>query len=321
MFECPVCGAELPDGADYCNFCDSELVEEAEATEKRSPAAEANIYEALVIIEKEVDIRPGSSSVYGGPGSPVMEAAHKLQAAHRLHPGDSALHYAWALSLELAGEQDHARNELEALSQADPDFLLAGFAVEGWEQFGESLFRLPPFGPGTKTVHPAIFDAVKKAAVLAVRDRITPRAALFLRDADNTFTNPEALQNAKINLATVISPETDETLIATYAQVFYDPANPFMVEATDLLLYHRGNGIRARYEYLCLQTDIDFVIFDNSKRVLLDKRLPMPQKMLETNQKILEMLLESPGQSYSLSDAAQAAAAHSGNFSADQIEF
>ena len=321
MIICPVCGSELPDDAEFCDLCDSELAEEVVTTEDRSPEAEALISEALVIIEKEVDIRPSSGSVIGGLDSPVMEAANKLEAAYKLHLEDSALHYAWALSLELAAQQKTAREEMEMLAEADPDFLLAGFAVDGWDRFGESLFRLPPCGPETSTVHPAISEAIKKSYVLGVRDRITPRATLFLRDVNNSFSDVAALSRAKINLATVISPETDETLIAIYAQVCEDPGNPFMVEATDLLLYPTGNAVRAKYEYLCLQRDIDFVVFDSSDRILLNKRLPMPDRMLQTNQQVLEMLLESPGRAYSINDAAQAATAHSSNFSLDQISF
>ena len=321
MINCPVCGSELPDDAEFCDLCDSELGEEVVTTEDRSPEAEALISEALVIIEKEVDIRPGSSSVSGGLDSPLMEAANKLEAAHKLHPQDSALHYAWALSLELA-HQKTGRDEMEALAEEDPDFLLARFAVDGWDRFGESLFRLPPCGPEeTSTVHPAISDAIKKSYVLGVRDGITPRATLFLRDVNNSFSDVAALHGAKINLATVISPVTDETLIAIYAQVCDDPSSPFMVEAMDVLLYPRGNAIRTKYEYLCLQRDIDFVVFDNSDRILLNKRLPMPDRMMQANQQVLEMLLESPGRDYSMNDASQAAMAHSRNFSVDQISF
>ena len=320
MINCPVCGRELPDDAEFCDICDSELAEEVVTTEDRSPEAEALISEALVIIEKEVDIRPGSSTVFGGLDSPVMEAANKLEAAHKLHLEDSALHYAWALSLELA-QQKTARIEMEALAEEDPDFLLARFAVDGWDRFGESLFKLPPCGPETSTVHPAISGAIKKSNVLGVRDGITPRVTLFLRDVNNSFSDAVALHGAKINLATVISPETDETLIAVYAQVCEDPGNPFMVEATDLLLYPTGNAVRAKYEYLCLQRDIDFVVFDNNDRILLNKRLPMPDRMLQTNRQVLEMLLESPGREFSMNEATQAATAHSRNFSLDQISF
>jgi hypothetical protein len=118
---------------------------------------------------------------------------------------------------------------------------------------------------------------------------------LFLRDKAGDFRDLEVLKSAKIDITTVISDITNPQIVAINARIWDDPTNPYPLEALDFPLCQRGLTDRRKYEYLCLQEDIDFAIIDARDRLLLNKRLQIPPRMREVNQRLLKLLVGSDG--------------------------
>jgi len=296
-------------------------VKGALGTESLSKEASNFISEALRIIESQVDIKPGMVQVAStGSGGKVMEAARKFEAAFQLHPKNSLLHYAYASCLHLGMQYKSAEDEMRKCAETHPDFILAKLALEGWGKW-QSMFTLPPWGIKTKTVHPALSQIIKTSIMLAVRDGIVPRATLFLRDAQGNFRNLQALRSARITLASIISPVRDPQVIGIYAKIYDDPSNPYDVEVLEIPFRPRGDETRARYEYLCIQEDIDFAIIDRNDRILVNKRLPIPRNMQTTNDKIFKMLEASDGIKISTSLLVNAIIEHQRKFAPSDVRY
>jgi tetratricopeptide (TPR) repeat protein len=250
---------------------------------------------ALEIIRKCVRFDGKFFSVAGaGSEGEVMGAARALARAYELQPANPALHFAWASALHLAMQYKTAEEEMKRLVEAHPQFLLARFALDGWEQW-KSPFLMPEWSPTVTSGLSAIAPGLHTIVLLGVLDGIAPRATLFLRDAQGDFQNARVLNSAKIDVTTVISTITEPQVVTLNACIWDDPKNPYRVEAVDFPLRQRGHIVRRTYEYLCLQQDIDFAVIDARNRVLLNKRISMPQRMREVNQRLLKLLRESDG--------------------------
>jgi hypothetical protein len=89
---------------------------------------------------------------------------------------------------------------MRRLVEAHPQFLLARFALDGWEQW-KSPFLMPEWGPTVTSGLTAIAPGLQTIVLLGVLDGITPRATLFLRDAQGDFQNASVL-NSQISTAT-----------------------------------------------------------------------------------------------------------------------
>lgn len=285
-----------------------------------SVEASALVSEALEIIEsKAVQIVPGGIIQFGGDASQAMRAAEILAQARRPQPADPWLHYAWASALHLAMQYKTAREEMERLSEAHPTFHWARLAVEGWEQWA-GFFTLPPWEPGISTVHPAISAEVKRGYVLGTRHGLQPRATLFLRDASGDFQGLSTLSSTRIDITTVLS-DTEPLLAVVYARVWDNPKNPYQVEALGLPLNPRGSKQRCKYEYLCLQEGIDFAIIDNRDQILLNKRLPVPDRMKKAHAELFNRLSASPGREYSEAELIGAVRAFQNRFSLSDVRY
>lgn len=291
-------------------------------TESLSKEASDYISEALNIIESQVIIKStGYREVLGaGSEGKLMEATRKFEATFQLHPKNPLLHYAYASCLHLALQHKSAEDEMRKCAESHPDFILAKLALEGRKKW-DSMFVLPPWGIKTKTVHPALSHDIKTFTVLPVRDGIVPRATLFLRDAQGDFQNLQALQSARITLASVISPVRDPQVIGIYAKVYDDPNNPYDAEFLQVPFLPRGDKIRAVYEYLCIQGDIDFAVIDRNDRILVHKRLPIPPNMQTTNDKIFKMLETSDGIEISTSRFMNAIMSHQQKFAPSDVRY
>jgi hypothetical protein len=231
-----------------------------------------------------------------------MEAARAFEKAHQLLPEDPALHFAWASALHLAMQYQTAEEEMRRLAAASPQFLLARFALDGWAHW-QSPFLAPEWSSMVTRGLSVIAPGLQTTVLLPVIDGISPRAALFLRDRQGDFQNVNVLNAAKIDLTTVISTINKPQVVAVYACIWDDPNNPYRLEAVDFPLRHRGHIVRRTYEYLCLQEDIDFAVIDANDRVLLNRRIPMPGRMREVNQQLLEILRESEGSDIPVGEA------------------
>lgn len=280
------------------------------------------ISEALSIIDSHVDIYLGGRYVVRGAGSegPVMEATRKFKAAFQLYPENPLLHYAYVSCLHLAMQYKSAEDEMRKCAETHPDFILARLALEGWKKW-RSMFLLPPWGIKTKSVHPALSRMIKTGVLLPVRDGIVPRATFFMRDVQGAFQNLQALRYARITLSSVISPVRDPQVIGIYAKIYDDPSNPYDVEVLQIPFRPRGDQIRAAYEYLCIQKNIDFAIIDRNDRILVNKRLPIPRNMQTTNDKIFKMLKASDGIEMSTSQLVNALRRHQQKFSLSDIRY
>ena len=290
-------------------------------SESISKEASGYISEALSIIESQVVIDQDFTTVFSsGSEGKVMEATQKFKAAMQLHPENPLLHYAWASCLHLSMQYKTAEDEMRKCVETHPEFIPAKLALEGWDKW-DSMFKLPPWGTTIKAIHPALSKQLVKAFILSVRDSIVPRAGIFLRDTYGDFQDIQALQSARITLASVISPVRDPQVIGVYAKIYDSPTNPYDVEILEIPFRPRGDKIRAKYEYLCIQEDIDFVVIDNNDRILVNKRLPIPQNMRTTNMKIFKMLEDSEGAEFSDSLFMNAIMEHQQKFSLSDVRY
>jgi hypothetical protein len=298
-----------------------ELTDNVEPPKREEiSTASALVTEALAIIDTSaIQIMSGGYIKFSGEGSQSMRAAEKLGEAHRLQLDDPWLHYAYAAALQLAAQYKTGREEMEKLAQAQPDFLLASFAIKGWDCW-DGLFALPPWSPEIKSVHPAISSALKAGYVMGTRDGIHPRATLFLRCAGGDFANPQVLQNARIDMTTVVS-DTHPLLAIVYARIWDNPQSPFRLETLGAPLYPRGFAQRCKYEYMCLQEDIDFTVIDQRNKILLNKRLPMPVRMKQAHSRLLRSLQEEAGYEISDAELVSAVRAFQSRFSPDDVRY
>lgn len=289
--------------------------------ESLSSIARENISQALKIIEGQVKIEPSMVQVENaGSGGKVMEAVRKFEIVLEQYPDNPLLHYAYASSLHLAMQYKSAEDEMKKCSETHPDFILAKLALEGWGKW-QSMFKLPPWGARTKTIHHALSQTIQTSILLPVRDGLVPRAALFSRDARGDFQNVQALRAAKITIASVISAVRHPQVIGIYAKVYDNPNNPFDIEVLQAPFGPRGDKTRATYEYLCIQQDIDFSVIDRNDSIMINKRLPIPSNMRETNQKILQLLLSSDGADISASQLMNAIMKHQQQFSPSNVRY
>lgn len=291
-------------------------------TESLSKEASNYISEALNIIESQVVIKSIEYRVVLGAGSEgkLMDAARKFEEAFQLHPKNPLLHYAYASCLHLALQHKSAEDEMRKCAENHPGFIFAKLALEGWKKWA-SMFTLPPWGIKTKTVHPSLSHDIKTFVMFPVIDGIVPRATLFLRDAQGAFQNLHALQSARITLASVISPVKDPQVVGIYAKIYDDPNNPYEAEYLSVPFLPRGDKIRATYEYLCIQEDIDFGIIDRNDRILVNKRLPISPNMQTTNDKIFKMLETSDGIEISSSQLKNAVMNHQQKFALSDVRY
>lgn len=265
-----------------------------ERFEELSEEACAHVASAVQIIESRVAVGEGYSRIEL-PNAELANAVQELEKAHSLHPLNLNLHYAYASALWLV-DVDLAATEMKRLAESRPDFLLAKFAVDGWERW-ESPFTFPTLGKEGSSIHPAISSALPKFDLLAIRDGLVPRGALFLRDSGGEFRDLGALRSAKIDVTLIISPVvTDPQVIAIYARVWDSPASPYGAEALSCPFVFRGDRRRSVFEFLCTQEDIDFVVMGDSDLILLKKRLKMPRAMYNATRRLLNLLETLPGQ-------------------------
>lgn len=294
---------------------------ESSGTESLSKEASNYCSEALSIIESQVVIEPESWVVQStGSEGKVMEAAQKFKAASQLHPKNPLLHYAYASCLHLSMQYKSAEDEMRKCVETHPEFIPAKLALEGWGKW-KSMFTLPPWGKTITAIHPALSQILKTSILLSVRDFIVPRAAIFLRDAQGDFQDIQALRSARITLGSVISPVRDPQVIGIYAKIYDNPTNPYDVEILEIPFRPRGDKIRAKYEYLCIQEDIDFVVVDLKDRILVNKRLSIPQNMQTTNKEIFKMLEASEGVELPASLFMNAIIEHQRKFSLSDVRY
>jgi hypothetical protein len=258
----------------------------------------------LATIQASVKVHGGAVTVVGaGSAGPVMDAALALEQAHRLQPTDPVLHYAWVSALHIAAQFKAAHEEMSRLTQAKPEFLLARFAFESRERW-VSPFELPEWSDRVTGALPLISPRVRTAVLLPVRDGLLPRAALFLRDANGDFQDVNLLRTARIDMTTVISEIKNPQVVAINARIWDNPRDPYPLEVLDFPLCQRGRSDRSKYEYLCLQEDIDFAVIDARDRLLMNKRIPIPEPMRRVNRQLLELLKTQEGIEIPMTDPA-----------------
>lgn len=293
--------------------------------EQRVPAiskeAVALIGEALQIVEVSVEVHRDFVRVEGaGSEGPIMQAARKLEDAHHLHPESPLLHYAYAGGLHVAAQYKSAEEVMRACVEAHPDFPLAHFALEGWSQW-KSPFHLPAWRRDIRSVRAAVSQAVQTNTLISTRDGILPRATMFLRDAAGDFQNLQALQQARIELALVISAVHSPPLVGLYGRIYDDPSNPFNLEILRVPFFPRGHAERRPFELLCAQEEIDFAAIDSRDRILLNKRISFSKRMREKNQELLGLLQNSEGVELATEELVEAIRRHQRQFSHADVRF
>lgn len=291
--------------------------------ETLSKEARRLVDEAVAIVEANVQLFGDGTLHVSGAGSegPVMGAVRRLEEARALHPESAVLRFAHSSALAVAAQHQSARAEMHALAMSDPPFVLAEWALAGWERW-RSLFVLAPWGPETQTLHPLISNQLIGCVLLAVRHGIVPRATLFFRDGSGNFPDLAALRDARIEIAGVTDSSSSATpVFAIFARVWDDPQNAFGLEAHALPLYPRGNPMRRALEHLATQNDIDFAVIDPSDGIMLNRRLEMPAKMRAAVEELVPLLDSGEEHEYSPSDQHSAIAANQARLGANTVEY
>jgi hypothetical protein len=285
-----------------------------------SDQASALVAAAVGIIESRVTIAPGYTHVES-PHAQLSNAVQKLREAHNLHPRNPVLHYAYASALYIAMEVSLAQAEMRELLGSNPDFILAKSALEGWERW-VSPFAFPTLGAQGEKIHPVISSVLPKFDLLPIRDGLSPRAALFLRDSGGEFPNLGALGQAQIDVALVISSMvTSPQVVGIYARIWDNPRNPYGSEALGCPFVLRGDSRRSVFEFLCAQQDVDFVVFDGSGCILLNRRLAISGNMRSATRRLFGLLRSSPGRDVSDAEMVNATMAHKRKFSIRDVRF
>jgi len=174
--------------------------------------------------------------------------------------------------------------------------------------------------PGVQQVHPAISAAVLASTLLAVRDGLMPRSVLFHRDAGGDL-DVRALPSARLDFATVVNAATDPQVVAVYARIWDNPRDPMRIEALGLPFHPRGDEIRLRYELLCLQEDIDFVVLGKRDEILLNRRVPLSASMRQVHQRLRALLEASDGREISKAELLRAVQKHQSQFSHNDVKY
>ncbi len=314
---CPECGEvfHLPSSET------ARKPDDLEGIKGFSDEASALVSEALGIIEAQTEISSGFVSISSsGPGGEIMEAAKKLKSAAEMHPDSPLFHYAYASCLHMAIQYKSAEEEMHKCAKAHPGFIPAQLAIEGWDRW-QSMLALVPWGPDADVLHPAISRIVKKGVLLEVRDYINPRAAIFFRDVPGEFSDVAALRSARIDIATVLSPVNKPQVVGIYLNVYDNPGSPYTLEVLQAPFRPRGDRIRSAYEYMCIQDDIDFTVINGRDEVLLNKRLPVPNRMQAVNKKLFAMLHKSDGEEISDAQFARALQEHQDRFQLSDVRY
>ncbi len=206
---------------------------------------------------------------------------------------------------------------MEALSRAHPDFQLAIWALARWETW-KSLFALPPWAPSIQQVNVRLSKALTSCALLPTRDGILPRATFFFRDREGTFQDLGALRAARIDITTVVDQQSAVTpVVGVYARVWDDPKNSLNLEAHGL----PASGERSTHEYLSDQTDIDFVVVDQTDRILLNRRLLMPNRMRSAHQDLTKLLHSIQSRTFRPEEIRAAIQSHQKRFEAATVAY
>ncbi|MCH7727123.1 MAG: hypothetical protein IH991_11675 [Planctomycetes bacterium] len=255
-----------------------------------------------------------------------MEAARKLEKAHKLHPDNASLRYAYAAALYLTPlATSRAEEQMKQLAKTHPDFHQAQFALMGMNTrwWSGNLFTLPPWSPDISAVHPKIARHVKGTTLFTVRDHIEPKVAFFLRDVDRDFRDRSVLESARIELATIISPvATDHyQVIGVYARITPKQGKPIEFEALGVVELRQKDMARQGYQFFCTQREIDFVVLNSQGRILFNKRLPISQKMRNTNERLRKLLEKPSEQAFSSTEFFKALKAHQRGFSFADVDY
>jgi hypothetical protein len=232
---------------------------------------------ALAVVEAHVEIRAGYTAEGG-----VARAAAWLEEAHRLRPDDPTLWFGWACALHLAAQFASAEATLRACAAAHPSFAPARQVLDGPPSPAWPL-TLPPYRPGRATVHPALAEQVLSSVVLATRDGLLPRATLLLRDAGGDLADAATLAAARIEVTAQLPAIGEPRVLGLHGRIHDTPGTPFDFEVVDVPLRPRGHPMRATYERLVAQDDLDLVVLAPSgARIVAERRLAFAPRMRAT---------------------------------------
>lgn len=277
---------------------------------------------ALQIVDQHVAFS-GAAFVVTGTGSEggLMEAATHFEKAHHAQPDSAPLHYAYCSALSLAMQFKTARDEMEALAAAHPDFSLARWALAGWDEWRSPLTLLE-WSPATTEVPPALSDAVLGCTLRPVREGINPRAAYFFRDRGGDLQDLKALKRARIDITTVVDEQSSSIpVVGIYARVWDNPSDALGMEAHELPLSSHGAQSRMACQYLTTQRDIDFVVLSADGRILLNRRMEMPERMLAANLQLAQLLDRPEGHEYERFEIVQAVTTHQQDYAAATVAY
>jgi len=286
-----------------------------------SKEAEQHLSNGLSQIEKQVNFIGGTLQVLGtGNSGPVMDGVHEIKKAYDLHLDNYQLHFAYASGLHLAMQYKSAEEEMRKLIEIHPNFFPAKLAISGWKNWLSPLVY-PSWNQRTNNVHNTISMQVKTLITLPTRDLIIPRATMFFRDANGEFQDLQALRSARIDIVSLVSSVNNPQVFGIYLAIFDNPGNPLRLEELDCPIKPRGKMDRLKWEYFCLQKDIDLVIIDRADKILHNKRMKISGKMRNNNKQMLKLLEEFDGQDISISELQSAIIRHQATIDPNQVQY
>ena len=268
----------------------------------------AIVGKALGIISRQVTISPFFQVVGAGDTGPVMEAARLLMKASTLEPHNASLHYAYVGVLQLAMQFKTAEEENAKLIELRPDYALAKFSREAWKagaRLSPSPFAYPEWTTTSKTLPRFYTDKLHTFTVFPAREGIYTRPVLFEKDSEGWWTK-ERLQNVKIEIAVVL--DTGGPNIGTLYRKCSGPGltKPDMQEALVVLDLPKDDLSLVGWEYLVDADFTDVVVVDRTDNVLLNQRVPIPEKTKTTFGLIRDILLNTRGRKVSIQEAQRA---------------
>lgn len=294
----------------------------AVAPAARAPSVTELVSEALATVDSHVRHLVDGVAVDGaGSAGPLMAAVRSLERAREIEPSSATLHYAHCSALALAAQFESARREMEALAGTHPQFPLARWALAGWERF-PLLFRASPWSRDARRLDARLGKRLVSCTLLPVREGIQPRSALFLRDTGDFFPDESALRAARIDVTGVVDRGSSAVpVVGLYARVWDSPPDAMNLEAHVLPLTRWDDDQRLALAHLCCQTELDFVVVDRADRVVLNRRLPIPQQLRSAQLEIAALLDSGEEHDYAPAEARSAIQHHQARYDAARVSY
>ena len=278
--------------------------------------------QAIAALMANVTISPEGHAIDGaGAAGPIMDAVYLFSELHDAYPFSKYLHYAWAAALSVAVQGKTADAALTACIQSHPGFWLAQATKTQKALISWNPFYLPECTPlPGMPVHPFIEHVATGQVLMAIRQGVVPRAAIFLRDDDDdldvaTFTACPAA------FTTLISAISNPQVVAIYGRLEDDPVDPYLIDLLQCPLRPFGAPARLPYELFIRQTSFEVVVLDGAGVVKSLRTITPSSRMKATHARLAQMFETTSGPKLSAAEISKAVKRHQDKYPLGSIEY